>query len=102
MDLATEILTQPDDKEHAFANYISKKFGEIENSRQKTIAEKLINDVLFEASMGNLSITSRISSEKALATSYYEPMMTSAILRSTSSNLNPPMQYNEFQGFNYN
>lgn len=71
IELASKVLSEPEEN-GIFGKYIEKKFSEIQNAQQKIYAEKLINDVIYEARLGNLNRTTRIKDE-ATATVYMQP-----------------------------
>lgn len=75
LDLASKILTETDDQ-GIFGKYVEMKFSAITNQQQKLYAEKLINDVIFEAMMGSLKPTTRIKDD-AQAAMYIQPSMFS-------------------------
>lgn len=58
--LAEEHLRAPDDSATAFANNVAHQLRQVQDARQRLIAEKLISDVLFQARLGSLELSSCI------------------------------------------
>ena len=59
LDVATKLLTD-DNNDNGLGTYVQNKVNDISDKTQRLIAVELINDVLFEAALGNLTRSSKI------------------------------------------